>query len=123
MANPERVVTSKLPGKLASKMDEIAARIEAARAGSRQSVAKWLAEEERRHELTLEALKSVDEGRTQYPHEEVPAGYGQLRCKSPIARRSPTAAPLQRTRAAWPALLEGHAIPRHERQCAPQRNF
>jgi hypothetical protein len=33
-------------------------------------VAEWLAEEQRRHELTLEALKSVDEGRT-FTQEEV----------------------------------------------------
>lgn len=29
----------------------------------RQALAEWLAEEQRRYELTLEALKDVDEGR------------------------------------------------------------
>jgi predicted transcriptional regulator len=36
----------------------------------RQALSEWLAEEQRRYELTLEALKSVDEGRT-IPHEKV----------------------------------------------------
>jgi predicted transcriptional regulator len=36
----------------------------------RQALSEWLAEEERRYELTLEALKDIDEGRT-IPHEEV----------------------------------------------------
>lgn len=71
MANADRVITAKLPNDLASKMDEIADRIDRSRSWIlRQAVAEWLAEEQRRHDLTLEALRSVDEGRT-IPHEEV----------------------------------------------------
>jgi predicted transcriptional regulator len=60
-----RVVTAKLPNDLVSRLDEVARRI--ARSKSwivRQALAEWLAEEQRRYELTLEALRSVDEGRT-----------------------------------------------------------
>ena len=63
MSNEERVVTAKLPGKLVSRLDEIATRIERSKSWIvRQALAEWLAEEQRRYELTLEALKSVDEG-------------------------------------------------------------
>jgi predicted transcriptional regulator len=65
MADDGRVVTAKLPDDLVSRMDEVADRIDRSKSWIvRQAVAEWLAEEQRRHELTLEALKSVDEGRT-----------------------------------------------------------
>jgi predicted transcriptional regulator len=58
-------------------MDEIANRIDRSKSWIvRQALAEWLAEEQRRYELTLEALKSVDEGRT-IPHEEVLAHFEQ----------------------------------------------
>ncbi|MGN6848649.1 MAG: CopG family ribbon-helix-helix protein [Sphingomicrobium sp.] len=59
-----RVVTAKLPDDLVSRLDEIADRIDRSKSWIvRQAVAEWLAEEQRRHELTLEALEDVDEGR------------------------------------------------------------
>jgi len=71
MADDGRVVTAKLPDELVSQMDEVAERIDRSKSWiMRQAVAEWLAEEQRRHELTLEALREVDEGRT-IPHEEV----------------------------------------------------
>jgi predicted transcriptional regulator len=71
MADDGRVVTAKLPEDMVSRMDEIATRIDRSKSWIvRQAVAEWLAEEQRRYELTLEALRSVDEGRT-IPHEEV----------------------------------------------------
>ena len=71
MADGGRVVTAKLPDDLVSRMDEIAGRIERSKSWIvRQAVSEWLAEEQRRYELTLEALRDVDEGRT-IPHEEV----------------------------------------------------
>jgi predicted transcriptional regulator len=61
----ERVVTAKLPSELISKLDDVAARIDRSKSWIiRQALSEWLAEEERRHQLTLEALKDVDEGRT-----------------------------------------------------------
>ncbi len=71
MSKDRRVVTANLPIELVDRMDEIAERIDRTKSWIiRQAVSEWLAGEERRHELTLEALKSVDEGRT-IPHEEV----------------------------------------------------
>jgi predicted transcriptional regulator len=77
MADEGRVVTAKLPDNLVSEMDEIAERIDRSKSWIvRQAVSEWLAEEQRRYELTLEALKDVDEGRT-IPHEEVLAMVAQ----------------------------------------------
>ena len=65
MTEVGRVVTAKLPEDLVSRMDEVAGRIDRSKSWIvREAVAEWLAEEQRRYELTLEALKSVDEGRT-----------------------------------------------------------
>jgi predicted transcriptional regulator len=64
MADGSRVVTAKLPDDLVSRMDEVADRIDRSKSWIvRQAVAEWLAEEQRRYELTLEALKDFDEGR------------------------------------------------------------
>ena len=63
MRNGERVVTAKLPGELISRLDEIAHRIDRSKSWIiRQALAEWFAEEQRRYELTLEALKDFDEG-------------------------------------------------------------
>lgn len=79
MPKPRRVVTANLPHDLVSRMDEIAARIDRSKSWIvHQAVREWLVEEQRRHELTLEALKSVDEGRT-IPHEEIVAMMEQRR--------------------------------------------
>lgn len=65
MSEKSRVVTAVLPEALALRLDEVAARTERSRSWLvRQALAEWLAEEERRYQLTLEALKSVDEGCT-----------------------------------------------------------
>lgn len=71
MSKDGRVVTANLPGELVSRMDEVAHRIDRSKSWIvREAVTEWLAEEQRRHELTLEALRSVDEGRT-FTQEEV----------------------------------------------------
>ena len=71
MADDGRVVTAKLPDDLVLRMDEVADRIDRSKSWIvRQAVTEWLAEEERRYELTVDALKDVEEGRT-IPHEEV----------------------------------------------------
>jgi predicted transcriptional regulator len=52
-------------------MDEIADRIDRSKSWIvRQAVTEWLAEEQRRYELTLEGLKDIDEGRV-ISHEDV----------------------------------------------------
>lgn len=70
MSEDGRVVTAKLPDDLVERMDAVAERIERTKSWIvREAVSEWLAEEQRRFDLTMEALKSVDEGRT-YSHEE-----------------------------------------------------
>ena len=64
MTDVGRVVTAKLPDDLVSQMDEVADRIDRSKSWIvRQAVAEWLAEEQRRHELTLVGLKDLEEGR------------------------------------------------------------
>ena len=71
MSKDKRVVTANLPDDLVSRLDEVADRIDRSKSWIvREAVAEWLAEEQRRHELTLEALKDVDEGRT-FTQEEI----------------------------------------------------
>lgn len=77
MSKDGRVVTANLPDDLVSRMDEVADRIDRSKSWIvRVAVAEWLAEEQRRYELTLEALKDVDEGRT-ISHEDVLAMMAQ----------------------------------------------
>lgn len=81
MPDDDRVVTAKLPGDLVVRLDEIAARIDRTKSWIiRQAVAEWLAEEQRRYELTVEALKDVEEGRT-ISHEEALAHFEMRRRK------------------------------------------
>ena len=81
MADEGRVVTAKLPDDLVSQLDQIADRIDRSKSWIvREAVTEWLAEEQRRYELTLEALKSVDEGRT-FTQEEIEKHFAR-RCKT-----------------------------------------
>ncbi len=64
MTDDGRTITAKVPQALAVRLDEIALRIDRSRSWIvRQALAEWLAEEQRRYELTLEALDDVDAGR------------------------------------------------------------
>lgn len=66
-----RVVTAKLPGELVALLDVVAARSDRSKSWIlRQALGRWLAEEQRRYELTLEALEEVEAGKT-IPHEAV----------------------------------------------------
>lgn len=71
MSDDGRVVTAKLPEALVTEMDKVAGRIDRSKSWIvRQALAEWLAEEQRRHDLTLEAMKSVAEGKS-YSQEEI----------------------------------------------------
>ena len=79
MSDEGRVVTAKLPDELVSQMDAVAARIDRSKSWIvREAVAEWLAEEQRRYELTLEAMKSMDEGRS-FSQDEIEAHYAARR--------------------------------------------
>ena len=86
-----RVVTAKLPDELVSRLDEVADRIDRSKSWIvRQAVTEWLVEEQRRFELTLEAMNDVKEGRT-IPHEEV-LGMAEQRKRERREARARTAA-------------------------------
>lgn len=71
MAEVGRVVTAKLPDELVTRLDVVAERMERSKSWIvREAVSHWLDEEQRRYELTLEALQDVDEGRT-IQHDEL----------------------------------------------------
>ena len=71
MTDIGRVITAKLPDDLVSQLDEVSDRIDRSKSWIvRQAVSEWLAEEQRRYDLTMEALKDVDEGRV-IGHEDL----------------------------------------------------
>ncbi len=79
MTKKGRVVTANIPEELAMQMDQVGARIDRSKSWIvREAVADWLAEEQRRFEMTLEAMKSVDEGRT-LSQEEVEKHFADRR--------------------------------------------
>jgi predicted transcriptional regulator len=86
MSEDGRVVTAKLPDDLVHRLDEAAGRMDRSKSWIvREAVAEWLAEEQRRHELTLEALAEVDQGRT-VSQEEVEEHFAVRRRKRSRAR-------------------------------------
>lgn len=86
MADEGRVVTAKLPDELVARMDEIADRLDRSKSWIvREAVSEWLAEEQRRHELTLEALADFDAGRT-FSHDEVLAMAEKLKTETRQAK-------------------------------------
>jgi len=58
-----RVVTAHIPDELAKAVDAAAERLERPRGWIiKQALQNWLSLEELRHQMTMEALKAVDEG-------------------------------------------------------------
>ena len=68
-----RVVTAHLPTELADKLDGLAERLDRPKGWIvKEALASYVAVEEKRHRLTMEALADVDAGRT-LEHAEVEA--------------------------------------------------
>jgi predicted transcriptional regulator len=66
-----RVLTAHVPIALAKEVDAIAERLDRPRGWiMKAALEQYVALEQSRHELTLEALADVDAGRTE-PHEDV----------------------------------------------------
>ena len=71
MAINGRVVTANLPSDVILRLDQVSKSIDRSKSWIvHQALKEWLSEEERRHQLTIEALKEIDEGRG-IPHEEI----------------------------------------------------
>lgn len=66
-----KVLTAHVPLQLADKVDRLAASLERPRGWVvKEALLAWVEQEERRHEMTLEALESIDAGLS-VPHEDV----------------------------------------------------
>lgn len=82
-----RVVTSHLPADLAEKLDGLADRLDRPRGWIvKEAIASYVALEEERHRLTLEALADVKAGRT-HEHAEIEAWATSLGAPKRRARR------------------------------------
>ena len=79
-----RVITSHVPRPLADQVDALAARLERSRGWIvKQALAEFVALEDRRHQMTLEALADVDAGRG-VDHGEVKAWIDSLGTDKPL---------------------------------------
>jgi predicted transcriptional regulator len=68
---PERVVTAHIPEALAREVDKLAGRLDRPRGWIvKDALARYVELEQRRHQLTLEALADVDAGRV-VDHSEI----------------------------------------------------
>ncbi len=82
-----RVVTSHLPSDLAEKLDGLAERLDRPKGWIvKQAIASYVALEEERHRMTLEALEDVDAGRS-VDHAEIEAWADRVLAKPKRARR------------------------------------
>ena len=74
-----RVVTAHLPADLAEKLDGLSERLDRPKGWIvKEAIASYISLEEKRYQLTLEALKDVDAGRT-VEHAQVEAWAKGLR--------------------------------------------
>ncbi len=82
-----RVVTAHLPTDLAEKLDDLAERLDRPKGWIvKEAVASYVALEEKRHRLTLDALADVDAKRT-VDHAEIEAwAEGLTKAKRPRRR-------------------------------------
>lgn len=84
MSASTKVVTAHLPLALADKVDELAVRLDRSRAWiMKQALSAWIAQEEERDRLTLEAIADVDAGNV-IDHAAVLAWADSLEAESPL---------------------------------------
>ena len=79
-----KVLTAHVPLPLAEKVDEMATRLERSRGWIvKQALSAWIAQEEERRQLTLEALADVDAGRV-IDHQAIQAWADSLDTDNPL---------------------------------------
>ena len=84
-----RVLTAHVPRELADKVDEFADRLERSRGWIvKQALTAWIASEEERDQLTLEALADIDQGLL-IDHEAVEAWADSLSTENPLPLPQP----------------------------------
>ena len=79
-----RVLTAHVPVPLAEKLDQMADRLERSRGWiMKQALSSWIAQEEERNRLTLEAMADVEAGRV-IDHHDVQAWADSLSTDDPL---------------------------------------
>ena len=79
-----KVITAHVPLPMADKVDQMAARLERSRGWViKQALSAWLAQEEERNRLTLEALADVTSGQV-IDHQAVQAWADSLSTDNPL---------------------------------------
>ncbi len=79
-----KVITAHIPLPLAEKVDQFATRLERSRGWiMKQALTAWIAQEEERRRLTMEALDDVDAGRV-IDHQAVQAWADSLDTDKPL---------------------------------------
>ncbi len=79
-----KVMTAHIPLPLAEKVDQFATRLERSRGWIiKQALTAWIAQEEERRRLTMEALDDVDAGRV-IDHQAVQAWADSLDTDKPL---------------------------------------
>ncbi len=79
-----KVMTAHIPLPLAEKVDQFATRLERSRGWiMKQALTAWIAQEEERRRLTMEALDDVDAGRV-IDHQAVQAWADSLDTDKPL---------------------------------------
>ncbi|EEQ1570367.1 ribbon-helix-helix protein, CopG family [Escherichia coli] len=88
-AQATKVITAHVPLPMADKVDQMAARLERSRGWViKQALSAWLAQEEERNRLTLEALDDVTSGQV-IDHQAVQAWADSLSTDNPLPVPSP----------------------------------
>ena len=83
-AQATKVITAHVPLPMADKVDQMAARLERSRAWViKQALSAWLAQEEERNRLTLEALDDVTSGQV-IDHQAVQVWADSLSTDNPL---------------------------------------
>ncbi|EMY3435310.1 ribbon-helix-helix protein, CopG family [Escherichia coli] len=83
-AQATKVITAHVPLPMADKVDQMAARLERSRGWIiKQALSAWLAQEEERNRLTLEALGDVTSGQV-IDHQAVQAWADSLSTDNPL---------------------------------------
>lgn len=84
-----QTVTAHIPKDLVAKVDAMAARHDRPRGWAvKQALTDWVAVEEERHQLILEALDDVDAGLV-VPHDEVSRWLNSIGTDNPLPRPEP----------------------------------
>ncbi|EPV8496441.1 CopG family ribbon-helix-helix protein [Escherichia coli] len=84
-AQATKVITAHVPLLMADKVDQMAARLERSRGWViKQALSAWLAQEEERNRLTLEALDDVTSGQVIDDHQAVQAWADSLGTDHPL---------------------------------------